>query len=97
MHPALALGPGHAVAIGERQLDILVYGEVADQVETLEDEADLAVANARAVAEIQIRHRLAVQVVLPPVGVSSSPMMESSVDLPQPDGPDMATYSPFGR
>ena len=32
---------------------------------------------------------------MPPVGVSSRPMIESSVDLPQPDGPDMATYSPL--
>ena len=31
---------------------------------------------------------------LPPVGVSSRPRMESSVDLPQPEGPDMARYSP---
>ena len=33
--------------------------------------------------------------VLPSVGVSSSPRIESSVDLPQPDGPAMATYSPL--
>jgi hypothetical protein len=32
--------------------------------------------------------------VLPPVGVSSRPRIESSVVLPQPDGPLIATYSP---
>src|SRR5712672_1526305 len=30
----------------------------------------------------------------PLVGESSRPRMESSVDLPQPDGPPMETYSP---
>ena len=29
------------------------------------------------------------------VGVSSSPRIESSVDLPQPDGPAIDTYSPL--
>ena len=32
---------------------------------------------------------------LPSVGESSSPRIESSVDLPQPDGPAMAMYSPL--
>ena len=30
----------------------------------------------------------------PAVGESSRPRIESSVDLPQPEGPAMATYSP---
>src|ERR1700752_3733137 len=30
----------------------------------------------------------------PPVGVSNRPRIESSVDLPQPDGPAIETYSP---
>jgi hypothetical protein len=34
--------------IAERKLDVLLDGEVADQVERLEDEADLAVPDARA-------------------------------------------------
>ena len=50
----LALGRLHA-AIGERQLDVLVDGEVADQVEALEDEPDLAVADARALRQRQVR------------------------------------------
>ena len=36
---------GRHAAIGERQLDVLVDGQIADQVERLEDEADLPVAN----------------------------------------------------
>src|SRR6185369_7277093 len=43
----LALGRRHA-AIGERQLDVLVDREIADEVERLEDEADLAIPNAGA-------------------------------------------------
>ena len=31
---------------------------------------------------------------LPSDGESSRPRIDSSVDLPQPDGPEMATYSP---
>ncbi len=31
----------------------------------------------------------------PSVGESSRPRMESSVDLPQPDGPAIEMYSPF--
>jgi hypothetical protein len=30
----------------------------------------------------------------PSVGESSRPMMESSVDFPQPEGPAIETYSP---
>ena len=54
--------------IGERQLDVLVNGEVADQVEALEDEADLLVADARAVGEVEILDRLAVQQVTATAG-----------------------------
>src|SRR2546427_2229362 len=35
------LGRRHA-AIGQRQLDVLIDGQVADQIERLEDEADFA-------------------------------------------------------
>src|SRR5918995_7501890 len=60
---ALALAPlgGLHAAIDQRQLDVLEHGEVADQVEALEDEPDLAVAHARALRERQVRHLLAVQ------------------------------------
>ena len=45
-------------AVGERQLDVLVDREVADQVERLEDEADLPVADAGALRRGEPRHRL---------------------------------------
>ena len=62
-HALLALGGLHA-AVGQRQLDVLVDVQVADQVEALEDEPDLAVAHAGALGQRQVGHRLAVQRVL---------------------------------
>src|SRR5713101_785262 len=50
LHLLLALARAGA-AIGERELHVFVHGEIADQVEGLKDEADLAVANARALAD----------------------------------------------
>ena len=60
MHALLALRAGHA-AIGERQLDVLIHRQIADQVERLEDEADLAIANARPLAQLQTLDGFAVQ------------------------------------
>src|SRR5271165_3222271 len=60
LHALLALRAAHA-AIGQGQLDVLIHGEVADEVERLEDEADLAVANAGALREFEALHFLAVQ------------------------------------
>ena len=95
-HSLLAVGGGHSLPVGQRQFHVLVNREIADQVETLKDETDFLVANARPLGEIQIFDRLVYSAdSVQPVGVSSNPMMESSVDFPQPDGPDMATYSPL--
>jgi hypothetical protein len=60
LHPLAPLLGGHA-AIGERQLDVLVHGEIADQVERLEDEADLLVADAGAIGEGEVGDLLLVQ------------------------------------
>src|SRR5471030_3101647 len=60
----LALGGLHA-AIGERQLDVLEHRQVADQVEALEDEPDLAVAHAGALRGRELGHRPVVEQVLP--------------------------------
>jgi len=58
LHALAALRGRHA-AVGQRQLDVLEDGEVADQVEALEDEPDVAVADAGALAEIKILNVLA--------------------------------------
>ena len=50
----LALGRGHAGTIGEGEFDILFDGKVADEIEALEDKADLLVADAGTVAEAEV-------------------------------------------
>src|SRR5580658_6226159 len=57
----LALNRRHSGAIGERQLDILFHGKVADEIEALEDETDLLVADARSIAKAQILDWLIVE------------------------------------
>jgi hypothetical protein len=67
LHAVLALFGGHA-PVGEGQLDVLVDRQVADQVERLEDEADLAVADAGPLGEREVGHLLLVQHVLAVAG-----------------------------
>ena len=94
LYAFLALDCGHT-AIGQRQFDIFVNREVADQIETLEDETDLPVSNPGALAERSFSTGLPFNEYDPSLGVSRRPRIESSVDFPQPEGPDIATYSPF--
>ena len=56
---------GILLAVGQRQFDILIDREIADQIETLEDEPDFLVANARALREIEILDRLPIQLIAP--------------------------------
>ena len=83
----LALGRAHAGAVRERQLDVLEHREVADQVERLEDEADLLVADVRALRRVEVLDRRAVQQIAAAARRVEQPRIDSSVDLPQPDGP----------
>ena len=62
LHLLLALG-GARAAIGERQLNVFVNGEVADQIERLKNEADFAIADPRALADGQLLHIRAVELV----------------------------------
>ena len=48
-------------AIGQGEFNVFINGEVADEIKALEDEADVAVANARPLGEIEVRHRVAVE------------------------------------
>ena len=57
----LAVRRGHSLAVGERQFDVFVDRQIADQVETLKDESDFLVADARALGEIEVLDRLSVQ------------------------------------
>src|SRR4029078_2214320 len=49
-HRALAIARAHP-AISQRQLHIFINGEIANQIETLENETDLAVANTSPLRE----------------------------------------------
>jgi len=46
----LALGGGHA-AEGEREFDVLVNREIADQIERLENESDFAITDPGALRQ----------------------------------------------
>src|SRR6266481_6755449 len=63
LHALLALRRRHA-SIRERQLDVLENREIADQVQRLENETDFAIANAGAIGERKIRHRILVDPVV---------------------------------
>src|SRR2546429_1067363 len=56
LRPLLALGAGHAT-VSEWQLDVLVHGQVADQVERLENESDAPIPDPRALRGGQVRDR----------------------------------------
>jgi hypothetical protein len=68
-------------------------GRTRQEIEGLEDEPDLPVAypGERVVAEP--RDFLALSQYSPELGVSRQPSRFIRVDLPEPDGPMMATYS----
>ena len=91
---ALPSVPATHAAIGQRQLDVLKHGEVANEIEALENEPDLSLRIARALAKARFGHRLIVERVGASRGRIEQPEIDSNVDLPQPDGPAMDTYSP---
>ena len=65
-HPFLALRRRHSLPVGKRQLDVFVHRQIANQVETLEDETNLLIADARALGKVQVFDRLVVQAIFPP-------------------------------
>src|SRR3569832_2047285 len=60
VHTLLALTSLHAT-VRERQLDVLVHGEIADQVERLEDESDLPISHARTLGGAELPDGLTVE------------------------------------
>ena len=90
-----AVGGRHFLPVGQRQLDVFIYREIANQVETLEDESDLLIADARALGKVEVLDRLAIQRV-----AAIGRRIEQADDRKQRGlaaarGPDMATYSPL--
>ena len=51
-------------AIRQRQLNVFIDGEVADQIETLKDETHFAIADARTLGQRKVLNRLVIEDVL---------------------------------
>ncbi len=79
----------------QRHLDVLERRDLRQQVEVLEDEPDAAVAHVgELVARETPRRPRRRGGRCRSLGVSRQPMRFMSVDLPEPDGPTIATNSP---
>ena len=88
----LASPPAPHPGVDEGELDVGEGGRAGDEVEALEDEADLAVADVGRLVVLQAERVDAVEPVAARVeGWSSRPMMCMSVLLPLPELPMMAT------
>jgi hypothetical protein len=80
--------------VEQRRLDVLDHGELRDQVERLEHEADGPVpqrdsASSPSEATLRPSNRCS-----PAVGRSRQPRIDKSVVLPEPLGPMIASFSP---
>src|SRR5262245_26724104 len=60
LHALAAFSAAHA-AVGERQLHVLEDAQVANQVEALEDEANLPISDAGALGGAEVRHLPGIQ------------------------------------
>ena len=74
-------------AVREGKLDVLVHAQVADQVERLEDEPDLAVADPRALGGRQALHEALIQEVGPVRRRVEEPEDREERRLPAARGP----------
>ena len=77
------------------KLQIAVGRKRREKVEPLKDKADLSPADVGPSASETFDRSSPSIRMLPLVGLSNPPKRCSSVDFPQPDGPMMATNSPF--
>src|SRR5262249_21636127 len=75
-------------AVGEGQLDVLEDGEVADEVEALEDEPDLPVADVGPLGGAEARYRTAIEEVGPGGGGVEQPEDRQERGLPRAGGAD---------
>ena len=89
-------GVGLLAGDRERQDDVLLRGQHRQQVEELEDEADVLAPQLRQLRVVQLADRGAGdRRPSPAVGLSRPARMCISVDLPEPDGPITAVSSPL--
>ena len=80
--------------IDERQADIAQDGRAGQQIEGLEDEADRFAADIGQLVVGELRDVLAVQEIFAGCRRVEGAEDCMSVDLPEPDGPMIATNSP---
>ncbi len=85
--------PGRAGQLGGQQ-HVVGDGEVVEQVEELEDDADVAGAEPGERALAERVDPLPATLTMPVVGLSRPAIRLSSVDFPLPEGPMMAATSP---
>ena len=76
-----------AAVVEQRQLDVVERGGARQQIEPLEHEPDLAVADTASSSFDSRETSLPSRMYWPLVGRSRQPRMCISVDLPDPDGP----------
>src|SRR5215207_489396 len=77
-----------------RQGHVLLGGQRGEQVEELEDEPDVVAPELGELLVLQTFEWTPPTAIAPEVGDSSAPTIWSSVLLPDPDGPMIATISP---
>ena len=79
----------------QREGDVLARAQQREEVEELEDEPDASAAHVRQRLFVQIRRAPRPSMATAPAsGRSRPPTRCSRVDLPEPDGPMIATNSP---
>ena len=89
----VGFGLGHQLQLGGGQGDVLFHCHVGEQVELLEHHAHPGAELVDVVFGIGDVH--ASKVMVPEVGSSSRFRQRRKVDLPEPEGPIMATFSPW--
>ena len=84
----------HELRLHGRERDIAAHGHVREQVEVLEHHAHLAAHAASIFTFGSVDLRTRQRVMVPAVGCSSRFRQRRNVDLPEPEGPMMTTFSP---
>ena len=95
LHRLLPPG-GPASGREERDQDVVDGGEVADQIERLEDEAHMVMPEPSCSSSVREVMSQSSTRIVPEVGRSSVPSSVSKVLLPEPEGPTMKAQAPLG-
>ena len=96
-HGGLGAGPGRKiVAVVKGKLDIFQGGGPGQEIETLEDETDLLIADLGQFVPAQTGDIRSFQKVLSLGGAVQAAQMFMKVDFPDPEAPMMAINSPAG-